>query len=83
MERLSEVVRVDRRTVARWRTWWRDTFTATPFWQIARAAFMPLVDQARLPATLLERFAGDDTDRLVALLCFLAPISGGARMQAR
>ena len=83
LDRLSEVVRVDRRTVARWRTWWRDTFTASPFWQIARARFMPLVDQARLPAALLERFAGDDADRLVALLRFLAPITGGIGMQAR
>ena len=83
IERLSEVVRVDRRTVARWRTWWRDTFTVTPFWQIARARFMPPVGQARLPAALIERFAGDDADRLVALLRFLAPITGGVGMQAR
>ena len=82
IERLSEVVRVDRRTVARWRTWWRDTFTATPFWQIARARFMPPVDPARLPAALIERFAGDDADQLVALLRLLGPISGGACMQA-
>ena len=38
LERLSEVVSVDRRTIARWRRWWRDTFTATPFWRMARAA---------------------------------------------
>ena len=82
MGRLSEVVRVDRRTVARWRTWWRDTFTATPFWQITRARFMPPVDPARLPAALIERFAGDDADQLVALLRLLGPISGGACMQA-
>ena len=30
LERLSQVVSVDRRTIARWRRWWRDTFTATP-----------------------------------------------------
>ncbi len=40
LERLSEVVSVDRRTIARWRKWWRDTFTATPFWRMARAGFM-------------------------------------------
>jgi hypothetical protein len=83
MERLSQVVSVDRRTVARWRRWWRNTFTAMPFWRSARARFMPPVDQHRLPASLLDRFTGDDTEPLVALLRFLGPITGGARMQAR
>jgi hypothetical protein len=77
MERLSQAVGVDRRTVERWRTWWRDGFTATPFWQVAGAAFMPPIDRERLPASLLERFTGDDADRLVALLRFIAPVTGG------
>ena len=58
MRQLSGLVGVDRRTVERWREWWRDTFTANPFWQIGRAAFMPPVDQDRLPASLIERFTG-------------------------
>ena len=86
MERLSVAVGVDRRTVERWRLWWRDSFTAKPFWQIAHAAFMPPVDQARLPASLLERFGvmpeacvhhDDDAERLIALLRFIGPITGG------
>lgn len=77
LERLSEVVRVDRRTVARWRKWWRDGFTTTPFWRAARATLMPPVEHAALPASLLDRFAGDDPDRLFALLRFIAPITGG------
>jgi hypothetical protein len=40
---------INRRTVERWRTWWRDSFTTTPFWKVARAAFMPPVDPG-LPA---------------------------------
>ena len=92
MQRLSEVVRVGRRTVGRWRRWWRDTFTATPFWQIARARFMPPVDHAQLPASLLGRFTGvmpeaccqhDGAEPLIALLRFLGPITGGAKGQAR
>ena len=79
---LTDVIGVDRRTVERWRTWWRDSFTTTPFWNVARAAFMPPVDPGRLPAALIERFAGDDADRLVALLRFMGPITGG-RMHAR
>ena len=83
MEQLCEVVSVDRRTVERWRRWWRDAFTATPFWQITRARFMPPVEHHSLPAALIERFAGDDAGGLVALLHFLGPITGGASMQAR
>ena len=29
LARLSDVASVDRRTIARWRHWWRDAFTAT------------------------------------------------------
>ena len=83
MQRLSEVVSIDRRTIARWRMWWRETFTATPFWQIARARFMPPIDQRRLPATLIERFTGDVREQLIALLRFISPITRGAGVQAR
>ncbi len=57
-------------------------FPATPFWQVARAAFVPPIDHERLPASLLERFTGDDADRLVALLRFIGPVTGG-RVHAR
>ena len=83
IEGLAQTVRVDRRTVERWRTWWRDAFTATPFWRIARAAFMPPVDQDRLPAALIERFTGGDQEQLLGLLHFLGPITGGDRAHAR
>jgi hypothetical protein len=33
MRRLSGLVGVDRRTVERWRKWWRDRFTTSPFWR--------------------------------------------------
>ena len=77
MRQMTEAVGVDRRTVERWRVWWRDAFTASPFWRIARAAFMPPVDQDRLPAALIERFTGGDGEPLIALLRFLGPITGG------
>lgn len=78
MRRLTELVGIDRRTIERWRKWWREIFTATPFWQSARAAFMPPVDEKQVPAALLERFAGGDlTERLIALLRFLAPLTAG------
>ena len=58
-ERLTQVVAVDRRTVARWRRWWRDTFTSTPFWRMARAGLHAAGRRDQLPASLLDRFGGD------------------------
>ena len=80
--KLATTIGVDRRTVARWRGWWLASFTATPFWRAASAGLMPPGDAARLPATLLERFAGDATEQLIAFLSFLGPITGGASVRA-
>jgi hypothetical protein len=39
---------------------------------------MPPADETRLPGALLERFVGNSlTARLIALLRFLGPITGG------
>src|SRR5262249_37124294 len=64
-------------TVERWRRWWLKIFTKTSFWHIARAAFMPPVNEDELPVALLERFAGKVAERMSALLRFLRPIPGG------
>ncbi len=80
MRELRALVGVSRRTVERWRAWWREVFAECPFWRIASAAFMPPVDAGHLPASLLERFSGDDEARLVGLLRFLGPITGGVGM---
>ena len=77
MRQLTEAVGVDRRTVVRWQLWWREDFTASAFWQMARAAFMPPIEQDRLPAALIERFRGAGAEPLIALLRFIAPITGG------
>jgi hypothetical protein len=82
LERLAEIIPVPPGTVARWCAWWRGRFTTTPFWQAARARFMPPVDERLLPASLLQRFAvlpeaGFHSDQLLALLRFLGPLTGG------
>jgi hypothetical protein len=82
VQRLSEMFGVSRRTVERWRTWWLTAFAADRFWQAARALIMPPVAEEGLPASLLERFAGTLQERLVALLRFLGPITGGAAVHA-
>ena len=78
LARLSVVAGIDRRTLARWRVWWRSTFTDRPFAAVAMAAMVPPLDIAALPASLLERFAGDVREQLIGLLRFLGPLSGGA-----
>jgi hypothetical protein len=83
LARLSVVPGLDRRTLARWRVWWRSTFTDSPFAPIAMAALVPPVDVARLPVSLLERFAGEPREQLIALLRFLGPLTGGASCQER
>jgi len=77
LARLSVVPGIDRRTLARWRAWWRSTFTDSPFAPVAMAAVVPPIDIAALPVSLLERFAGDVGEKLIALLRFLGPLTGG------
>jgi hypothetical protein len=43
---------------------------------------MPPIDKDRLPASLLERFAGGLQEQLIALLRFLGPITGGLAIRA-
>jgi hypothetical protein len=78
VRQLRELVGVSRRTLERWRRWWRTTFAESAFWREAAAAFMPPIDRTLLPASLLERFAGEVEQRVVGLLRLLSPITGGA-----
>ena len=64
---------VDRRTLERWRVWWRETFPQTRFWKTARARFSPSVDGGDLDG-IRDRF-GEGLDGLVALLRFLSPMT--------
>jgi hypothetical protein len=73
--RLREWFGVNVRTLKRWRAWWRETFVTSVFWRGARSRFMPPVMIETLPASLLERFAGDDQTQLLHALAFLAPLT--------
>ena len=73
---LARSLSVPRRTLERWRAWWLDRFVQTSFWKGARARFAPPLATGALPASLLERFWGEDIQtRLIQGLCFLAPLS--------
>lgn len=63
---------VARRTVRRWTTFWQKELPTQPSWQAARARLLPPMDTASLPRSLLERFAGSLSERLIALLRFIA-----------
>jgi hypothetical protein len=76
MHRLKELVGVSRRTVLRWRDWWRTVFTMSPFWR-AHQGLAPAANTADLPASLLKSFDGAIEQRLLSLLRFLAPITTG------
>ena len=58
----------------RWCGWWRSEFVETPFCRLGRRRFAEPVAPEELPNSLLERFAGDDEGKLVAVLRFLRPL---------
>jgi hypothetical protein len=76
MKRLKALVGVSRRTVMRWREWWRTVFTDSAFWR-AHRALAPAASSADLPASLLPSFDGTLEQQLLSLLRFLAPITTG------
>ena len=74
--RLHELVGVSLRTLKRWRAWWRAQFIESSLWRSERGRFSPPVDVGALPASLLERFSGEDErGRLIQTLAFLGPLT--------
>ena len=71
--RLRQLLGVDARTLERWRHWWHRAFAESPWWKAMRGRFAPPVPASALPRALLQRFAGDGSEPLVALLRFVAP----------
>lgn len=71
--RLRQELAVSRRTLQRWRRWWRESFPATPRGLQARAA---LLEPRRFPGSLLGAF-GSGHDALVQALRWLAALGAG------
>ena len=73
---LTELFGVDRRTIARWCTFWREHFPQTAFWKEARGRFVRL-DITDLPRLLFEAFIhrADSREDWQRLLEFLSPIT--------
>jgi hypothetical protein len=74
---LSRLFGVDRATIARWQTFWRDRFPQTPFWKIARARLVPVVEIVSLPYSLVDGFLSRHPPCAgwVILQRFLSPIT--------
>ena len=79
MRALKELVGVSCQTVSRWEHWWQEVFPQTAFWRAARGGLRAPVEIGTLPGSLLEQFAGTARERLLDLMRFLKPLTGGRR----
>lgn len=82
--RLQRYIGVSVRTLRRWRRWWRQCVGASRWFAAARGSFVAGVAGEALPASLLEAFSGlvEIAERVVAVLRWLAPLSGGPEPSA-
>lgn len=81
--KLRDWVGVSRRTLERWREWWRREFVQTGFWKAARGRLRSAVEEQRLPLSLLEAFgAQPDPDPIVDLLGFVLPLTSASAGRA-
>lgn len=83
LRRLEEVFQVSRRTLLRWRRFWREALPGSRFWEASRGHFAAPVAVEALPGSLLEAFTGaDPSGRVLEVLRFLSPLSCGCREHA-
>jgi hypothetical protein len=83
LRRLEEVFQVSRRTLLRWRRFWREAVPGSRFWEARRGRFAAPLAVEALPGSLLEAFsAAVPGGRVLAALRFLSPLSCGSREQA-
>lgn len=83
LRRLEEVFLVSRRTLLRWRRFWREAVPGSRFWEARRGHFAAPVAVETLPGSLLEAFtAAAPSERVLAVLRWLSPLSCSWREQA-
>jgi hypothetical protein len=81
--RLREELGVDRRTLERWRRWWREELPSTSGWRVLRGKLRGAVRVEELPRSLFERFAGSVREKLLGLVRMLSPSSQSELMSRR
>ena len=62
VRRLAELIGypIDRRTLRRWVSWWREGLPKSRIWKVMKGLFSRRVEPGRLPLSLLEMMAGPD-----------------------
>ena len=82
VSRLEEVFAVSRRTLLRWRRWWREVVPHSRFWRARRGDWARPVAPEALPGSLLATFShlAAASERLLAALRWLAPLTAGSSL---
>lgn len=77
LRRIEKRFAVSRRTLYRWRRWWREVVPLSRWWQGERGQMATPVDPEQLPGSLLGAFSGIEgvSDRAIAALKRLASLS--------
>lgn len=85
LRRLEARFGVSRRTLYRWRRWWRETVPRTRWWQQQRGLLAGAVVEGELPACVLAALGDIEAiaDRVVAALKLLASLPEGLAEQGR
>jgi hypothetical protein len=80
---LSRRFGADGCTIARWQVFWREHFPQTPFWKVARAQLVPVVEIVSLPYSLVDAFLHRHPRcrGWTLLLRFLSPITVPGALQ--
>jgi hypothetical protein len=80
IRQLCRELEVDRRTLERWRRWWREDYSASHHWRALRARF---ADPPRdgLPRSLLMMLGGLRPGAIRSLLRAMGPVTGGENMR--
>jgi hypothetical protein len=81
--KLSTLLGITRRTLTRWCRWWSTTFATSRFWNSLRGRFVPAVDVATMPMSVLARITVvDDEPVVVAWLRLLGPVTTRPGLEA-
>ena len=68
-------ITVTESTWKRWRRWWREAFSETPFWKKARGLIPEIKKMVILPRRMFHAFQGLLDKKIILLLQFLSPIT--------
>jgi len=72
---LRTALGVDRRTLERWRAWWRETFPETDAARTACARWLPPLNLGALPRSFFERLGGIRQNSILTVLRILLPLT--------